>query len=230
MTDGQAKRQGPAPTAPQTFSPGDSSLSGKTTLHGKGSVGRIRGRTCRGLRHLGSEGSCRASSRFFHSGDKYCRNGGMALAYHHDDAASRGEVPGRGVRDRHRGPLSWSPGSGPFAGEKAWGSMIRARWGPGWTRLPFFFCRRKKYCHIGGMALAAQCGAWPGAKKVRDSPSWPLVVPRKCPFAGEKIRGRDSRPLGAAIRPSASSGSGAGSRSGSSSLDAGGSLSARPAA
>ena len=28
----------------------------------------------------GSEGSCRASSRFFHSGDKYCRNGGMALA------------------------------------------------------------------------------------------------------------------------------------------------------
>jgi hypothetical protein len=56
----------------------------------------------------------------FTADPKYCHNGGMALAYHHD-GASRGEVPDRGVRDRHLGPLSWSPESGPFAGEKAWG-------------------------------------------------------------------------------------------------------------
>jgi hypothetical protein len=34
--------------------------------------------------------------------EKYCHNGGMALAYHHGGAIRR--VPARGVRDRHHGP------------------------------------------------------------------------------------------------------------------------------
>jgi hypothetical protein len=85
--------------------------------------------------------------------EKYCHNGGMALAHHHGGTRREG-VPARGVRDRHRGPSSWLPGNGPFAGEKVWGSAIRSRWGQQWARLPFPPDTHEKYCQNGGMAFA----------------------------------------------------------------------------
>jgi hypothetical protein len=108
-----------------------------------------------------------------HCGHKYCHNGGMALAYHHE-GASRGEVPGRGVRHRHLGPLSWSPGSGQFAGEKGLGVHDSRPLGSGMDTSAFLFFRSgKKYCHDGGMALAHPHHGvgLPGSKMAMMAPS-----------------------------------------------------------
>jgi hypothetical protein len=89
----------------------------------------------------------------------------------------------RGVRDRHHGHPSRSPGSCLFAGKNPWVSMIHVLWCPGWT-FPEIFCRRKKYCRNGGMAFAHHHGAGvPGGPRWADH--GPLSAdPRNSRFAG----------------------------------------------
>jgi hypothetical protein len=77
----------------------------------------------------------------------------MAFAHHHGEASGEEGAGQRGPRSPSW-PPSRSPGSGPFAGENAWVSMIHVLWCPGWTRLPLAFADARS---------TATTGAWPSS-------------------------------------------------------------------
>jgi len=109
-----------------------------------------------------------------------------------------------GVQEGDHGPLVRPPEKVRLAGEKAWGSMIRALWCPGWTRLPFLPNRLDKYCHNG---------AWPSPTHhgvgFTRGPTPAVMAPSRGPQKRLLCRGkavgvvRDSRPLGSGMDSSA---------------------------
>jgi hypothetical protein len=112
-------------------------------------------------------GAKNGGSGFFADARSTATTGACTRAHDH------GEAIGRGAGQRGPRSPSWppsrSPGSGPFAGEKPWVSVIRALWGPGWTRLPVH--GGNKYCHNGGMVFAHEyAGDGPGVQEHDDGP------------------------------------------------------------
>jgi hypothetical protein len=95
----------------------------------------------------------------------------------------------QGVRVGHHGPLSWSPKSGPFAGEMPQGPGVRSLWGQQWTRLAFPHFARS----------TATTGVWPsptthGAYVTRSPPALPALRHTGCRRA---LRPRPRAPLNA---------------------------------
>ena len=128
--------------------------------------------------------------------------GGVALS----------KQPRRGRRGTMIGAIEplWSPGWCPknrrFAGMNAVGTIKATPLGTEMktSTLP----NDAKYCHNGGMAFADRLAAGPHASAPRRGQSCPSLSPplplRSVRFAGKYGWGSDSRPLGAAMRSSAS--------------------------
>jgi hypothetical protein len=160
--------------------------------------------------------------------EKYCHDGGMALARHHG-GASRGGCRPKGsaiaiVATRRGSPLQSCGGdlivgsnnggrkstpSDPFrplqkrrfAGETPQGAGIELLWGRR-SRPPRFFRRRKKYCHNGGMVFASPSGVGlPGVQDGDDGPFPRFLKHLLC--RGKSVEVLDSRPLGSGMDSSA---------------------------
>jgi hypothetical protein len=71
------------------------------------------------------------------------------------------------------------------------GSVIRALWGPPWTRLPF--PREYKYCQNGGMAFAREYGGGSGSKNAMMAPS--CCPQEKAVLQGKGLQGFAIRAL-----------------------------------
>jgi hypothetical protein len=117
----------------------------------------------------------------------------------HDHAGAIRRVPARGGPRSPSWPPSRSPGSFLFAGEKAWGSVIRALWGSdGLVCLSQCHEVLPQRGHGPSRTITASAGQ--GSDKAIMAPS---RVPRTGCYAG-KVRGvRDSRPVGSGMDSSA---------------------------